>query len=60
MKTRCEVEFNMKWAEQNPALFVEGIKDFQKQYGDENWHLSIDLSLAGYMTLVANSKNCNL
>lgn len=56
MISRVENEINLNWAEQNPESFVKSVLDFQKQYSNTEWKITVDLSRDKYMILTATRK----
>lgn len=51
--SRTESEFNLLWAENNPALFVSRIQEFQKDHPVTHWRHHVDLGRNGFITLIA-------
>jgi hypothetical protein len=56
MISRVEVEMNMNWAEQHPALFVKAFSKFKEDYPTSDWLIKIDMTRKSYVTLVAITK----
>ena len=51
--SRSETELSLRWAEENPALFVDNVIAFQNAFPAPVWYHRIDLSRKGFVTLVA-------
>lgn len=51
--SRVDTEFSNVWATEHPALFVEGVQRFQRDYPTLAWRHHVDLSRAGFIKLIA-------
>ena len=56
MISRVEVEMNMNWAEQNPALFVKSVLKFKEDYAYSDWDVKVEMSRKHYIYLIATRK----
>lgn len=50
-KTQVELEVNLNWAEENPAIFTESVKKFMRDYN--GWKIFIDATRKHYVTFIA-------
>lgn len=51
--TQIEQEFNFVWAQNNPELFAQALREFQRKTPITHWRHRIDLSREGFLTLYA-------
>jgi len=49
-------QFNWGWAEANPALFTQRLREFYATYPQSEWDLSVSTGLAGFLDVTAKRK----
>jgi hypothetical protein len=54
---KVENEMNLKWAESNPELFVKTFIEFQEDFNNGQWDMSIDMTRKGFAILTATRKD---
>lgn len=51
--SRTEREMNFCWANNNPALFVQSVEEFQREHPITHWRHHVDLTRVGFIALIA-------
>jgi hypothetical protein len=57
MLKRIEIEFNHEWIKSHPALFVEELLKFQKEYSFDSYSHAVNMHRFGRIGFVAIAKN---
>lgn len=53
---RVETEMNMNWAEANPELFTKKVREFMREFHEDNWKISLNRRGDHAFILVADKK----
>lgn len=48
---QVELEFNLNWADENPSVFTESVKDFMAKY--KGWKILIDATRKHHVRFIA-------
>lgn len=54
--SEVHLEMNEVWARENPALFVDRVFTFMKEYSATGFNHGVDFTRNGFVTLIAKRK----
>ena len=56
MISRVEKEMNLNWAEQHPELFASAFTEFQNEFANSDWSITINMDRKRFVKLIATRK----